>query len=157
MEVKRLDSLLRSALYASYSGVLLGFLWFNLTFTIHLRVSHGTLHSQSLSRPGELVPHLFLISASRSVKARFIATSEKALDVENRAFFMTMAMQLWASYVVCSRLGHDSNHFVVQLAKRPLGPPWQCPSPGDCTICSWLPQYRESVKDRCRIILHPLT
>lgn len=61
IEVKRLDSLLRSALYASYSETLTGL------STVR------AYHEQE----------------------RFIKTSEHALDVENRAYYMTIAIQGW--------------------------------------------------------------
>ncbi|KAF8578287.1 multidrug resistance-associated ABC transporter [Ramaria rubella] len=61
VETKRLDSLLRSALYASYSETLTGL---------------STVRAYG-------------------AQARFITTSEKALDVENRAYYMTIAIQRW--------------------------------------------------------------
>ncbi|KAF8500114.1 multidrug resistance-associated ABC transporter [Gautieria morchelliformis] len=61
VEAKRLDSLLRSALYASYSETLTG---------------------------------LSTVRAYRE-QARFITNSERALDVENRAYYLTIAIQRW--------------------------------------------------------------
>ncbi|GJJ12903.1 hypothetical protein Clacol_007149 [Clathrus columnatus] len=61
IEVKRLDSTLRSALYASYSETLTG---------------------------------LSTVRAYQE-QPRFIRTSEHALDVENRAYYMTIAIQRW--------------------------------------------------------------
>ncbi|KAF8580407.1 multidrug resistance-associated ABC transporter [Ramaria rubella] len=61
VEAKRLDSLLRSALYASYSETLTGL---------------STVRAYG-------------------AQARFIANSEKALDVENRAYYTTIAIQRW--------------------------------------------------------------
>ncbi|GJJ12857.1 hypothetical protein Clacol_007102 [Clathrus columnatus] len=61
IEAKRLDSVLRSALYASYSETLTG---------------------------------LSTVRAYQE-QARFIKTSEHALDVENRAYYMTIAIQRW--------------------------------------------------------------
>ncbi|KIJ49226.1 hypothetical protein M422DRAFT_225864 [Sphaerobolus stellatus SS14] len=61
VEAKRLDSVLRSALYASYSETLTG---------------------------------LSTVRAYRE-QDRFIRTSEHALDVENRAYYITIAIQRW--------------------------------------------------------------
>ncbi|KAI8970550.1 multidrug resistance-associated ABC transporter [Trametes punicea] len=61
VETKRLDSLLRSSLYASYSETLTG------------------------------------LSTVRAYRAqdRFVRKSEQGLDQENRAYFMTIAIQRW--------------------------------------------------------------
>ncbi|KAI0746725.1 multidrug resistance-associated ABC transporter [Daedaleopsis nitida] len=61
VEMKRLDSLLRSILYASYSETLTG---------------------------------LSTVRAYRS-QHRFITKSEEGLDQENRAYYMTIAIQRW--------------------------------------------------------------
>ncbi|KAI0646268.1 multidrug resistance-associated ABC transporter [Trametes meyenii] len=61
VEAKRLDSLLRSILYSSYSETLTG---------------------------------LSTVRAYRS-QARFVKNSEKGLDQENRAYYMTIAIQRW--------------------------------------------------------------
>ncbi|KAI0659143.1 multidrug resistance-associated ABC transporter [Cubamyces menziesii] len=61
VETKRLDSLLRSALYAAYSETLTG---------------------------------LSTVRAYRS-QDRFVKKSEEGLDMENRAYFMTIAIQRW--------------------------------------------------------------
>ncbi|EIW55759.1 multidrug resistance-associated ABC transporter [Trametes versicolor FP-101664 SS1] len=61
VEAKRLDSLLRSALYSSYSETLTG---------------------------------LSTVRAYRS-QDRFIRKSEDGLDLENRAYYMTIAIQRW--------------------------------------------------------------
>ncbi|KAH9849408.1 multidrug resistance-associated ABC transporter [Lenzites betulinus] len=61
VEAKRLDSLLRSALYSAYSETLTG---------------------------------LSTVRAYRS-QDRFIRKSEEGLDLENRAYYMTIAIQRW--------------------------------------------------------------
>ncbi|KAI0701736.1 multidrug resistance-associated ABC transporter [Earliella scabrosa] len=61
VEMKRLDSLLRSYLYASYSETLTG---------------------------------LSTVRAYRS-QSRFITKSEESLDLENRAYYMTIVIQRW--------------------------------------------------------------
>ncbi|RPD65442.1 multidrug resistance-associated ABC transporter [Lentinus tigrinus ALCF2SS1-7] len=61
VEMKRLDSLLRSILYASYSETLTG---------------------------------LSTVRAYRS-QHRFVIKSEEGLDLENRAYYMTIAIQRW--------------------------------------------------------------
>ncbi|EJU01834.1 hypothetical protein DACRYDRAFT_22209 [Dacryopinax primogenitus] len=61
VEVKRMDSILRSNLYASYSETLTG---------------------------------LATVRAYRE-QQRFVTTTEHAIDVENRAYFMTITLQRW--------------------------------------------------------------
>ncbi|KAI0360724.1 multidrug resistance-associated ABC transporter [Trametes cingulata] len=71
VEAKRLDSLLRSALYASYSETLTGL------STVRAYRSQAS----ALSRiPG---------------RGRFVRKSEEGLDMENRAYYMTIAIQRW--------------------------------------------------------------
>ncbi|KAI0371903.1 multidrug resistance-associated ABC transporter [Pilatotrama ljubarskyi] len=69
VEAKRLDSLLRSALYASYSETLTG-----LSTVRAYRSQASTLHG---------------------IPGRFVRKSEEGLDLENRAYYMTIAIQRW--------------------------------------------------------------
>ncbi|GJE92383.1 multidrug resistance-associated ABC transporter [Phanerochaete sordida] len=78
VETKRLDSLMRSALYASYSETLTG---------------------------------LSTVRAYRE-QPRFIHTAERGLDMENQAYYMTIAIQRWLSV----RLDFLGNILILGIA-----------------------------------------
>lgn len=78
VETKRLDSLMRSALYASYSEALTGL---------------STLRAYRVQR-------------------RFIKNAESGVDMENRADYMTIAIQRWLSV----RLDAFGNILILGIA-----------------------------------------
>ncbi|KAJ7175337.1 multidrug resistance-associated ABC transporter [Mycena filopes] len=79
VETKRLDSLMRSALYASYTGAI-------LTLFFSSPYSDLTL--------SETLTGLSTIRAYRN-QEQAIMQAEHGLDLENRAYLMTITLQLW--------------------------------------------------------------
>ena len=78
VEVKRLDALLRSYLYSSYSG---------------MSPAAAAAHIE-LTRCAETLTGLSTVRAYRS-QSRFISRSEESLDYENRAYYITIVIQQW--------------------------------------------------------------
>ena len=83
IETKRLDSLMRSALYASYSETLTG---------------------------------LATVRAYKSQR-RFVRQAENGMDMENRAYYMTIAIQRWLSV----RLDFFGNMLILGIAMFAAG------------------------------------
>ena len=97
VETKRLDSLLRSLLYASYSGESRKSR--ELSYIAHLtcRNSHGVEHRPSVPFPGKLPSTESAIGLFMGgiPQDRFVSKSNESLDQENRAYYMTIAIQRW--------------------------------------------------------------
>lgn len=97
VEMKRLDSLLRSNLFASYSGRLpIVASTARCTMLTSNRDTHWSEHCPSLSLTGtsnDAFPAWICLKCP--LQYRFIAKSEAGLDQENRAYYMTIAVQRW--------------------------------------------------------------
>ncbi|KAH8103355.1 multidrug resistance-associated ABC transporter [Cristinia sonorae] len=78
VETKRLDSLMRSTLYASYSG----------------QRSLIKIRAKLIELPTESLTGLSTIRGY-SEQNQFIRRAEHGLDMENRALYMTIALQQW--------------------------------------------------------------
>lgn len=112
VETKRLDSLNRSMLYASYTGKIITSRIFKRVYTheTHRNVD-WTLQCSCLRYSGKsLDPDLFSIDLNLYQK-RAIADAEYGLDMENRAYLMTVVMQRWLAL----RLEFFANFLVLGI------------------------------------------
>ena len=99
VETKRLDSLLRSILYGSYSGN-----FFLLSISDLLAEMHPTILETltGLStirayreQAGRFILWFIFIFVSNMAQNRCVKEAEHGLDMQNRAYLMTISMQRW--------------------------------------------------------------
>lgn len=95
VETKRLDSLMRSALYSSYSG----------------KPHFSNLHVPATDTILETLTGLSTVRAYRE-QPRFIRSAEHGLNMENQAYYMTIAIQRWLSV----RLDFLGNILILGIA-----------------------------------------
>ena len=99
VETKRLDSLLRSILYGSYSGNLFLLSILDLIAEMHPTILE-TLTGLSTIRAyreqaGRFILGYIFILVSNMAQNRCVKEAEHGLDMQNRAYLMTISMQRW--------------------------------------------------------------
>jgi ATP-binding cassette subfamily C (CFTR/MRP) protein 1 len=93
VETKRLDSLMRSALYGSYSG--------NTNcpspsdlFIARFRNIDRSINNPSVWGAGEHDSHTPTLTLN-VLQANSVKNADEGLDMENRAYYMTISIQRW--------------------------------------------------------------
>jgi ATP-binding cassette, subfamily C (CFTR/MRP), member 1 len=111
VETKRLDSLLRSILYGSYSGK---FLVCNDLLSDRFRILETLTGVSTIRAYREQAGRFFffLIFDSYMIQTRCIREAEQGLDMENRAYLMTVSIQRWLAV----RLDFFGNILVLGIA-----------------------------------------
>ena len=99
VETKRLDSLLRSILYGSYSGNLFLLSILDLIAEMYPTILE-TLTGLSTIRAyreqaGRFILWFIFIFVSDMAQNRCVKEAEHGLDMQNRAYLMTISMQRW--------------------------------------------------------------
>ena len=94
VETKRLDSLLRSILYGSYSGNIFLLSISSFWDVPHSRITDGSLNYPCISWTGRSIYDLFWFF-SHLAQNRCVKEAEHGLDMQNRAYLMTISMQRW--------------------------------------------------------------
>ena len=113
VEVKRLDSLMRSTLYGSYSGMqTICMSMLPLTDENHAyRDFDRSQHRAGLSRTSQLIL-CYVAPVLTLFQTRFVKTADHGLDLENRAYYITIAIQRWLSV----RLDFLGNLLILGIA-----------------------------------------
>ena len=111
VETKRLDSLLRSILYGSYSGK---FLVRNDLLSDKFRITETLTGVSTIRAYREQAGRFlfFLFFDSYMIQTRCIREAEQGLDMENRAYLMTVSIQRWLAV----RLDFFGNILVLGIA-----------------------------------------
>ena len=113
VETKRLDSLLRSILYGSYSGnILLLLIPEHAKMNPHSRDIDRTLYYPCISWTGRSIYGRFRFLTLIWAQNRCVKDAEHRLDMENRAYLMTISMQRWLAV----RLDLFGNTLVLGIA-----------------------------------------
>jgi len=113
IETKRIDSLMRSILYASFSGESKLLFYEKKCHLTMTRNYDGPCHYSSIPWTGEFsFSMLSFYVLNFSHQDRAVKDAERGLDLENRAYYMTISIQRWLTL----RLDMFGNVLILGIA-----------------------------------------